>query len=124
VAKLLGNVPAGWAAKNAYEEARRGNPYPLAARLLIALQHSSKPLSPEEFAFIRDALGATTGKETNARLRDLELWLIAQQVDGLIDEDGKSPKDAVDAVKRGRRRSVRHIRTALKAYGKPRRYRG
>jgi hypothetical protein len=125
VAKFLVKVPAGWtAAKYAYEEARHGNPYPLAARLMIALQASNKPLSDDELRFIRDTLEASAGKETNALLRDLELQLIAQQVDGLIDEDGKSPKDAVDAVKRDRRRSVRHIRTALKAYGKSRRYRG
>jgi hypothetical protein len=125
VAKFLVKVPAGWtAAKYAYEEARHGNPYPLIARLAACVQRSSGPLSDDEFNFIRNVLEASAGKETNARLRQLEQRLIAQQVDGLIDEDGKSSKDAVDAVSRDRRRSARHVRTALKAYGKSRRYRG
>jgi hypothetical protein len=124
VAKFLVKVPAGWtAADYAIKQARAGDPGHLIARLLLALQGHGR-LSDGEFWFIVEALEATESRQTRARSRDIERRLIAQQVDGLIDEDGKSPKDAVDAVKRDRRRSVRHIRTALKAYGKPRRYRG
>jgi hypothetical protein len=49
------------------------------ARLSVCVQRSSEPLSDDEFLFIRDALEARAGKETNARLRQLEKQLIAAQ---------------------------------------------
>jgi hypothetical protein len=103
--------------------ARAGDPYPLIGNLLFALARAGNPLSDDEVIFIREALEATAGKQTHADLRERGLWLIARQVDGLIDDDGYEPKDAVNEVIRHRRRSLRHIRTALSKYGKPRRHR-
>jgi hypothetical protein len=111
-------------AKYAAARARAGDPYPLIGRLLYVLQRADAPLSDDEIAFIREALEATANKRTDAAgLRLLELQLIARQVDGLIDVDGCEPKNAVDAVMLDRGRSLRHIRTALSKYGKPRRRR-
>jgi hypothetical protein len=94
----------------------RGNPGPLIAHFL-----SRKPLSDGEIQFIVEALEATGGKRQADELRELEKKLIALQVDALIDEDGLLPKQAIDEVAKHRGRSIRHIRTALAAYGKPRR---
>jgi hypothetical protein len=96
----------------------------LIGRLMNALSRAGNPLSSDELAFIREALEATEGKKTRAHLRDFEKQLIARQVDGLIDDAGYEPKDAVEEVKRRRGRSVRHIRTAISKYGKWRRQRG
>jgi hypothetical protein len=116
--------PAGWTfAKYAYEAARRGDPYPLIARLTLALQASNRPLTDVELHFIRDTLEVSAGKETNTRLRQLEKWLIAAQYDGLIDEDGLIPKNAFEDVKTWRGRGARTVRRAIKQYGKPRRKR-
>jgi hypothetical protein len=108
-------------AKYAVARARAGDPYPLIGRLLYALQRTGAPLSDEEVAFVRDALEASAGKEASSQLRDLEKQLIARQVDGLVDENGLSPGEAVEEVRRDRNRSVRHVRTALAQYGKRRR---
>ena len=116
-------LPPGWSAKHALDEARRGDPSHLISRLGLALQ-GHKRLSDGEFWFIVEALEATESRQTRARLRDLEFWLIAHQFDGLVDEENLKPKQAMDVVKKHRDCSVRTIRTALKAYGKPRRYRG
>jgi hypothetical protein len=53
----------------------------------------------------------------------LEWWLIAQQYDGLIDDDGDEPKNAMDKVMRDRGYSERQIRKMLSLYGKKRRQR-
>jgi hypothetical protein len=113
----------GLFAKYAAAWARDGDPYPVIARLSVCVQRSSEPLSDDEFLFIRDALEARAGKETNARLRQLEKQLIAAQYDGLIDDDGKKPKEAFDEVKTLRDCWPRTVRRAIKQYGKPRRKR-
>lgn len=113
-----------WYVDYAIKQARQGDPGPLIARLMTALQGSNNPLSDREYWFIVEALEATESKQTRARLRDLERWLTAHQFDSLVDEENMKPAQAMDAVKKSRGRSVRHIRAALKAYGKPRRYRG
>ena len=110
-----------WYIDYGLREARQGNPGPLIARVMEVLQGR---LTDGEFRFIVEALEATESKQTRARLRDLEKWLIAHQFDGLVDEEGMTPAQAMDAVKKNRDCSVRTIRTALKAHGKPRRYRG
>jgi hypothetical protein len=108
--------------------ARAGDPGLLIANLQQTLQGRGH-LSDGEYWFIIEALEATESKQTRARLRDLERWLIAQQFDGLVDGDaefgekGMEPKLAMDVVKKNRNCSIRKIRGALKAYGKPRRYR-
>jgi hypothetical protein len=110
-------------AKYAAARAHAGDPYPLIGRLMLSLQYSRKPLSDAEICWIRDALEATADKKTAARLRRLELELIARQVDGLIDDDGYKPREAKTKVMLSRDRSLRHLATALSKYGKPRRHR-
>lgn len=116
-------LPLGWYANYALEEAKRGDPGPLIARLMQALQGRGS-LSDGEFWFVIEALEARESPDTRARLRNLERWLIAQQVDGLIDEEGRKSKKAVAEVAKDRGCSPRKVRGALKAHGKPRRYRG
>jgi hypothetical protein len=48
---------------------------------------------------------------------------VCVQRDGLIDDDGKKPKEAFDEVKTLRDCSPRTVRRAIKQYGKPRRKR-
>jgi hypothetical protein len=122
VADVASKPTPAWYVDYALNEARRGEPGHLIARLQNALQGGER-LSDGEYWFIIEALEATESKQTRAQLRDLEKQLIALQVDGLIDEEGMKPKQAVEAVKKDRDCSTRHIRTALRAYGKPRRYR-
>jgi hypothetical protein len=110
-------------AKYAAARARAGDPYPLIGRLLYALCRSGAPLSDEEVALVRGALEATAGKEASNQLRDLEKQLIARQVDGLVDENGLPPGEAVGRVAEQRERSVRHVKSALHKYGKRRRHR-
>ena len=112
----------GWAAKHAFEQAKRGDPGPLIARLMLALQGRGC-LRDGEYWFIIETLEATASKRTNARMRDLERWLIAEQFDGLVDEEGMTPKQAMDVVKKDRNCSTGKIRGALRAHGKSRRFR-
>jgi hypothetical protein len=114
---------SGWLARYAAVAARAGDPYPLITRLMICVQRSSEPLTDAELGFIRDALEATANTKTNARLRGLEKWLMAQQYDGLIDDDGKKPKAAFTEVKAWRDTSERTLRRAISAHGKSRRKR-
>jgi hypothetical protein len=90
---------------------------------MIALQASNRPLSGDELCCIRDILEASAGKETNARLRQFGKRLAAAQYDGLIDDDGKKPKQAFEEVKAWRELKPRTLRRAISAYGKPRRKR-
>jgi hypothetical protein len=107
-------------AKYAAARARAGDPYPLIVRLSVCIQRSSEPLTDDEFRLIRDVLEVSAGKETNARLRQLDKQLIAAQYDGLIDDDGKKPKQAFDEVKAWRDLKPRTLRRAISAYGKRR----
>jgi hypothetical protein len=90
---------------------------------MIALQASNRPLSGDELCCIRDILEASAGKETKARWHQLEKRLAATQYDGLIDDDGKKPKEAFDEVKAWRELKPRTLRRAISAYGKRRRKR-
>jgi hypothetical protein len=88
----------------------------------MALQGQGR-LSDPEYWFIIDALEATGSKQTRANLRGLERWLIAQEFDGLVDEEDLKPAQAMAAVTKNRECSPRKVRGALRAYGKPRRHR-
>ena len=114
-------IPAWWV-DYAIKQARQGDPGLLIARLQMALQGQGR-LSDPEYWFIIDALEATGSKQTRANLRDLERWLIAQEFDGLVDEEDLKPAQAMAAVMKNRECSPRKVRGALRAYGKPRRHR-
>jgi hypothetical protein len=100
-------------AKYAAARARAGDPYPLIVRLSVCIQCSGKPLTDDEFRFIRDVLEAKADRKTAARLRLIERMLVAEQVTGFI-EDGMPRKQAIDKVKQQRNCSDRHIENALK----------
>jgi hypothetical protein len=122
VAAVTKKLTPAWYADFALKWARQGDPGHLIARLMLALQGRAH-LSDGEYWFIVEALEATASKQTNAQLRDLERRLIAQQFDGLVDEEGMEPEDAMKAVMKSRDCRERKIRYALKHYGKPRRFR-
>jgi hypothetical protein len=105
-----------WYVKYVATEAARGNPYPLIGRLL----NTTTTLSDVEFASTIAALKSTANKETKASLRRLEQELIANAVDRLIDKDKLTQKQAIATVKKGRGRSISHIKAAIRAYGKKR----
>jgi hypothetical protein len=71
-------------------------------------------LSTDEIKFITDALEATAKKAGADYLREVEQFLIASQVEGLVAE-GMPQKVAIDKVVRQRGRSRRHVYSALKA---------
>jgi hypothetical protein len=101
-------VKPGPFARFAFDEARRGHPYPLIGRLTNALQGSD--LSDDEIRFIVDAVEATQSKYGADKLRDIERELIVAHV-----EDLGSTKKAAEEVARQRGRSRRHVFNALKA---------
>jgi hypothetical protein len=104
----------GWYAELVVDAARRGDPYPLIGHLQFCLQ-SGKPLSDGEIQFIVAALEATAGKRSADNLRKTERFLIAEQVEGLMRDEGRTQKAAIDEVMRYRGRSRRHVYSALKA---------
>lgn len=116
----MAKLPTGRFAKFALKEAKLGNPAPLIARLMSALQRSTSPLSDAEIWWIREALEATGGKRYADNLREIEQMLIAEQVEGYKDE-GMKPKKAVGTVMDERERSRQHIYNAISAYKKRRR---
>ena len=91
-----------WHAKYTTTEAARGNPYPLIGRLL-----KRRTLSDAEIRLIITALEHKAGKETATDLRIIEQKLIAARVDGMIDEDKLTQKQAIDVVCKERDCSVR-----------------
>ena len=113
----MAKLRPSWIAEYALKEAKLGNPGPLIARLSSALQGHGH-LSDCEYWFIIEALEATGGKRQADVLRKIEQMLIAEQVEGLITEEGMKPKQAIDTVMRDRKRSRRHVYTALKAHNK------
>jgi hypothetical protein len=102
-------------AKLALHEAKLGNPAPLITRLMIALQHSTWPLSDDETWWIREALEATGNERRADNLREIEQMLITEQVEGLTEEMGKQ-EAAIAEVIRQRGRKRRYIFEALAAY--------
>jgi hypothetical protein len=96
-------------AKIALREARAGNLGPLIGRV----RFSSMPLTDGEREYIAAALEDLDGKRGKAMDRQIEKTLIAQRVEGLI-EEGFSTEAAVTKVmqERGRKRST--VFTALK----------
>ena len=106
----------GWLAKYALDEAKRGNPGPLIGRFL---NHSQ--LSGDETRFIIEALESTGGKRQADELREIEQFLIAEQVEDFMTENGLKQEAAIKAVMDWRGRSRRHVFNALKAYRAKRR---
>jgi hypothetical protein len=101
-------------ARNAVTEARLGNPYPLIGRLDFCLQ-TGELISDDEIRFIEAALKATGGKRAADNIRKIEQYLIAEQVQGFMNEERMSQKAAIDEVMRRRGCSRRHVYRALKA---------
>jgi hypothetical protein len=88
----------------------------LIGRLRFFLHHGGEPLSDGETQFIVEALEATAGKRSADNLREIERFLIAEQVAGLMSEEGLLLKAAIEEVMRQRGRSRRHVFSALKAH--------
>jgi hypothetical protein len=107
--------PPDWFVKYGLDEAELGNPAPLIARLIIALQHSTRPLSDAEIWWIREVIEATGGKRWANNLREIEQMLITEQVEDLTKEMGKQ-ESAIEEVMRQRARSRQTIFTAIKAH--------
>ena len=99
-------------AEFALRDARAGHFAPLIGRV-----RSAAPLLPEERQFIAEALHRLDGRRGKAELRKIEKALIAQRVDGLV-EEGKTTDDAVRQVERERKRKRATIYAALKAESK------
>jgi hypothetical protein len=96
-------------------EAQHGHPDPLAARLIGFLQNGGEPLTKGEVEFVVKTLMATGRKRGKDELRKAERQLIAMQVKGLTKEKKLPLKAAIDEVMRYRRRSKRHVQSALSA---------
>ena len=112
----MAKLPPDWFAEYALKEAKLGNPGHLIGRFL-----SRKTLSDGEIQFIVKALEATGGKRQADELREIEQFLIAEQVEGFMTENGLKQEAAIKAVMDWRGRSRRHVFNALKAYRAKRR---
>jgi hypothetical protein len=101
-------IPRDWFAKLALREARRGDPGVLCARL-----STRKPLTDEEIQFIVEVLQANAGKRQRSKLRAIERYLIAAQVDELI-QGGMKKEAAVAEIMRLRGCKRRKVFDAIK----------
>ena len=101
--ELYSNVCAG--------EAQRGNPGPL-----IGYLQSGRSLSPAAIKVIVEALEAKRGKRYRDKLREVEQFLIAAQVERLVREKDIKQEAAIETVVQERNRSRRHVYSAMKAH--------